>query len=208
MPLYAVETVRMLADRGVLEQVGEAYRVVGELGGELDIPETLHALVAARLDGLPDAERSAACRTRPWWGTASPWPRCAPSAAATPTTLEPLLRPLTRKEVLDQDVDPRSPERGQYGFVQAVIREVAYSTLSKPARRAKHLACARWFEGLDDDELAGVVADHYLEAYRAEPGAPDAEEVADSARIWLIRAGDRAHRSARPSRRTGMPCRP
>ena len=97
-----------------------------------------------------------------------------------------------RKEVLDQDVDPRSPERGQYHFVQSVIHEVAYSTLSKAARRSKHLACARWYEGLDEDELAGVVADHYLEAYRAEPGAADAEEIADRARVWLIKAGDRA----------------
>ena len=59
VPMYAVETVRMLADRGVLEQTGQSYRVVGDLGDELDIPETLHALVAARLDGLPDAERVA-----------------------------------------------------------------------------------------------------------------------------------------------------
>ena len=48
----------MLADRGVLEQAGSSYRVVADLGQTLDVPETLHALVAARLDGLPDAERS------------------------------------------------------------------------------------------------------------------------------------------------------
>ena len=58
VPMYAVETVRMLASRGVLEQTGSSYIVVGDLGDELDIPETLHALVAARLDGLPDAERT------------------------------------------------------------------------------------------------------------------------------------------------------
>ena len=91
--------------------------------------------------------------------------------------------------MLDQDVDPRSPERGQYHFVQSVIQEVAYSTLSKAARRAKHLACARWYESLDEDELAGVVADHYLEAYRAEPGAADAEEIADRARALADQGG-------------------
>ena len=37
-----------------------------------------------------------------------------------------------------------------------------------------------------------MVASHYLEAYRAEPGAADAEEIADRARTWLMRAGDRA----------------
>ena len=47
MPLYAVETVRMLADRGALEARDDAYVLVGEVG-TLDIPETLHALIAAR----------------------------------------------------------------------------------------------------------------------------------------------------------------
>jgi class 3 adenylate cyclase len=191
VPLYAVETVRMLADRGVLEQTGERYRVVGELGSELDIPETLHALVAARLDGLPDAERTlvqdAAVAGQSFTATTV----CAISGRPL-EEVEPLLRVLIRKEVLDQDVDPRSPERGQYVFVQSVIQEVAYSTLSKAARRTKHLACAERFAEFGEEDLAGVVASHYLEAYRAEPAAPDAEEIADRAREWLGRAGERA----------------
>ena len=52
------------------------------------------------------------------------------------------------------EIDPRSPERGQYAFVQALIREVAYNTLSKKDRKAKHLAAARWFESLGNEELA------------------------------------------------------
>ena len=58
----------------------------------------------------------------------------------------------------------RSPERGQYSFLQALIKEVAYSTLSKPDRRSRHLATAHHLESLNDDELAGVVATHYVEA--------------------------------------------
>jgi class 3 adenylate cyclase len=191
VPMYAVETVRMLADRGVLEQTGQSYRVVAELGDELDIPETLHALVAARLDGLPDAERSLVQDASVAGHSFTVATASAVSGRGV-VELEPMLRTLVRKEVLDQDVDPRSPERGQYRFVQSVIQEVAYSTLSKAARRAKHLACARWYESLDEDELAGVVADHYLEAYRSDPGAADADEIADHAREWLARAGDRA----------------
>lgn len=187
----------MLADRGVLEQTGQSYLVVGDLGDELDIPETLHALVAARLDGLPDAERALVQDASVAGHSFTVATVCAVSGRDA-AELEPLLRTLVRKEVLDQDVDPRSPERGQYRFVQSVIHEVAYSTLSKAARRSKHLACARWYESLDEDELAGVVADHYLEAYRAEPGAADAEEIADRARIWLIKAGDRASSLASP----------
>ena len=56
VPLYAIETVRMLLDRGLVVEDGPSYRVVGEVEA-LEVPETLHALVAARLDGLPAEER-------------------------------------------------------------------------------------------------------------------------------------------------------
>ena len=56
VPLYAVETVRMLLDRGLLVQEGAVYRPTGEIPS-LDVPETLHGLVASRLDGLPAEER-------------------------------------------------------------------------------------------------------------------------------------------------------
>ena len=56
VPLYAVETVRMLLDRGLLVQEGAAYRPTGEIEA-LEVPETLHALIAARLDGLAAEER-------------------------------------------------------------------------------------------------------------------------------------------------------
>ena len=56
-PLYAVETVRMLLDRGLLAQEGSRYVMTGDVD-ELEVPETLHSLAAARLDGLTTAERS------------------------------------------------------------------------------------------------------------------------------------------------------
>ena len=56
VPLYAVETVRMLLDRGLLVEDGSAYKVVGEVDA-LEVPETLQALMAARLDGLAPEER-------------------------------------------------------------------------------------------------------------------------------------------------------
>ena len=56
VPLYAVETVRMLLDRGLVVQEGSAYQLVGEVD-TLEVPETLHALIAARLDGLAPEER-------------------------------------------------------------------------------------------------------------------------------------------------------
>ena len=51
IPLFAVETIRSLIDREIVQPVDGAYRLVGQLG-ELDVPEGLHALLAARLDAL------------------------------------------------------------------------------------------------------------------------------------------------------------
>ena len=56
VPLYAMETVRMLLDRGHLVREGSVYRPAGPVEA-LEVPETLHALIAARLDGLSDEER-------------------------------------------------------------------------------------------------------------------------------------------------------
>ena len=85
------------------------------------------------------------------------------------------------------DADPRSPERGQYAFVQALIREVAYNTLAKTDRKARHLAAARYFEALGIDELAGALAGHYLAAYANAAEGAEADALAGQARIALAR---------------------
>jgi len=190
VPLYAVETVRMLADKGVLTQDEGAYHLVGE-PGSLEIPGTLHALIASRLDTLSIDQRSLledASVVGRTFTTAS----LAVVHGGDQNSLEAHLRDLVRREFLSLDSDPRSPERGQYGFVQGLIAEVAYATLSRRDRSAKHLALARHFESLADQELTGVVAAHFVEAYRAAYEGPGAEDLAASARDWLTRAGRRA----------------
>ena len=57
-----------------------------------------------------------------------------------PTDMEAALASLVRKDLLSLQSDPRSPERGQYGFVQDLVRKVAYETLSRRDRQARHLA--------------------------------------------------------------------
>ena len=86
--------------------------------------------------------------------------------------LEPLLASLVRKEVLAVQADPRSPEHGQYGFLQDLVRHVAYETLSKRERQARHLAAASHLEAsfADEEEIVEVLASHYLDAYREVPG--------------------------------------
>ena len=190
IPLYAVETVRKLLLDGRLEGTSGVYRPVGDLT-RLEVPDTLHALIAARLDALMPAER-ALLQDASILGQTFTVTALSAIASVADDDLEPRLRDLVRREVLSQNRDPRSPERGQFGFVQALIREVAYGTLSRRDRRARHLAAARYFEGLGDDELAGVLATHYLDAYRASEAGPEADALAAQARIALRAAGERA----------------
>ena len=82
--------------------------------------------------------------------------------------LEPLLASLVRKEVLGVQADPRSPEHGQYGFLQDLVRHVAYETLvegatarrstSPPPRTSRR-------RSRDEEESSRCVAAHYLDAY-------------------------------------------
>jgi len=192
IPLYAVETVRMLLDRGVLIQEGTVYRPTGAIEA-LDVPETLHALIAARLDGLPAEERRL-LQDAAVLGKTFTKQALSALSELEPMTLERLLAALVRKEALALQADPRSPEHGQYGFLQDLIRHVAYETLSRRERRAKHLAAAAYLEAAfaDEDEIVDVLASHYLDAYRELPDAEDALQIKAKAREMLARAGDRA----------------
>ncbi len=190
VPLYAVETVRMLVDRGVLLEQDGTYGVAGELSS-LEIPETLQALIASRLDALWPTERSIV-QDAAVLGTTFSTESLAVLQGGDLAELEAHLRDLVRKEFLTIDTDPRSPERGQFGFVQGLIGEVARATLSRRDRAAKHLLVARHLVAQEDEELTGLVAAHYAEASRAAPDGPEADEIAAGARDWLSRAGQRA----------------
>jgi predicted ATPase/class 3 adenylate cyclase len=193
VPLYAVETVRMLLDRGLLERHGDEYRPVGSIDA-LDVPETLQALIAARLDGL-DAEERQLIGDASVLGKTFTVRGLAALSGTTEETVTPMLGGLVRKEVLTLEQDPRSPERGQYGFLQALVQHVAYETLSRHDRKVKHLRAAGYLAsdaGIDPDEIAEVIAAHFLDAYRADESAEDAAEIQERAREWLTRAGERA----------------
>src|SRR5262249_17542573 len=140
VPLYAVETVRMLLDRGLLEQAGAGYRPTGPIEA-LDVPETLQALVAARLDGLDPEERKL-LQDASVLGKAFTRDGLAAVSGSTVGDLDRLLPGLARKEVLSLHADPRSPERGQYSFLQDLLRQVAYDSLPRGERKAMHLASA------------------------------------------------------------------
>jgi class 3 adenylate cyclase/tetratricopeptide (TPR) repeat protein len=190
VPLYAVEIVRMLVAQGSLELAGDAYRPVGDLA-DLAVPETLHSLIAARLDALEPADR-ALLQAAAVLGQSFTVDGLAAVASLDVAEVERRLTSLTRRELVIRDMDPRSTERGQFAFVQSLVREVAYSTLSRKDRKARHLAAARHFETLIDQELAGALAAHYLAAYRNASDGAEADALAAQARVSLRAAGDRA----------------
>jgi class 3 adenylate cyclase/tetratricopeptide (TPR) repeat protein len=193
VPLYAVETVRMLLDRGLLAREGDVYRPTGEVGA-LDVPETLQALVAARLDGL-EAEERRLLQDASVLGKSFTKAGLSVLSGRSEAEVEPLLVSLVRKEVLGVQADPRSPERGQYSFLQDLLKRVAYETLAKAERKARHLAAAAHLAqafGAGEQEIVEVIAAHYVDAYNVAPDAEDAPDIKARAQEMLTRAGERA----------------
>ncbi len=190
VPLYAVETVRMLVAEGKVAEVDGIYQPVGDLS-DLSVPASLHALIAARLDALEPADRGLLHAASVIGKTFSVEAAAAVYGQPAPE-ITPRLRGLVRREMLTLEADPRSPEQGQYGFVQGLIREVAYGTLARRDRARLHLAAARYFETFEDEGIAGAVAEHYVAAYRALPEGPEGASVAALAREALKAASKRA----------------
>ena len=192
IPLYAVETVRSLIDRDVVVPAEGRYVVDAAAAGGLDLaqlspPATLHALLAARLDALtPDERRvvqdgSVLGLTFTHAGIQS--------LTTVSAGLDEVLASLRRKEILNVDNDPRSPERGQFRFVQALLRSVAYESLSRRDRKSRHIAVARHLStNVEGDAIAGVLAQHYLDAATAVPEDDDVPDLRRQAAELFERA--------------------
>jgi class 3 adenylate cyclase/predicted ATPase len=190
IPLYAVETVRMLLTDGRVTEVDGTYRPTRELG-DLEVPESLRSLIAARLDGLAPADRRL-LQDASVLGQSFTIDALAALTGSPTAELADRLRQLVRRELLTLEANPRSPERGQYSFVQSLIQEVAYSTLARPERRERHLAAARHLESVGGDELAAALAGHYVAAHAVSALGPEADAVAVQARLALRAAAERA----------------
>jgi class 3 adenylate cyclase/tetratricopeptide (TPR) repeat protein len=199
VPLYALETVRALADRGVLVDAGDHLEVNGDVG-ELEVPATLSSLLTARLDGLDPEERALAKDLAVMGGSFS---RTTVNAVSDlpDERIDALLASLVRKEVLVVRADRLSPDSGQYAFSQTLLRNVAYDMLARHERKLRHLAVASHLRSAfpaDGEEVAEVIAAHYLEAYAVGQGDPDADELRGEALEALRRAARRAESVGAP----------
>jgi class 3 adenylate cyclase/tetratricopeptide (TPR) repeat protein len=198
VPLYAVETVRMLVDRDVVQPKEGVYRLVGDLG-ELGVPATLQSLLAARLDALDPAARSLVADAAVL-GSSFPAEALVAVSGLPEAEVRRQLAELLRREVLGVRADPLSPEQGHYGFVQTMFRQVAYDTLARRERKARHLAVAAYLRSAFDDseEISEVIAAHLLSALHALPDDPDAGAIRERSVTMLNRAAERAERTGAP----------
>jgi class 3 adenylate cyclase/tetratricopeptide (TPR) repeat protein len=191
IPLYAVETVRMLRDRGALVEDGQRYTLSSQPLA-LEVPETLQALIAARLDNLDAAERGLLQDAAVLGMSFGPSALAAVSGRPA-ATVQRILDLLVTRQVLGRNDDARS-QHGQYRFLQAIVRTVALGNLPRRTLKARHLAAAEYLQETSGEvaEIAEVLASHYLSAAEADPDADDADAIRDRARETLTAAGRRA----------------
>lgn len=186
VPLYAVEYVRTLLTSGEIVSDDAGYRELAPLN-TLALPDSLHAVVAARIDRLEVDERTL-MQDAAVLGQSFTIDGLVALTGRDPEDLRPPLEELVRKEILAVEDDARSPERGQHRFVQSVIREVAYGRLSKHDRRSRHLAVARHYEQRGAIEFAAVIASHFVSALELRAD----ESLTVAARTALTDAAMRA----------------
>jgi class 3 adenylate cyclase len=193
VPLYAVETVRALADRSMLAERDEGLALAAEVG-ELDVPPSLHSLLSARLDALSAAERELV-KAMAVFGVRFNRASAAALAGLPGERLDEVLASLVGREILSIATDPLSAERGQYAFAQSMLRAVAYEMIGRRERKALHLSAAGYLR--DDaadqrEDVAELVAAHLLGALRAASGDADEPELRERAIAALRDASQRA----------------
>jgi tetratricopeptide (TPR) repeat protein len=192
-PLFLEEMLRMLVEDGVL--VEHDGRLESRTAVEsLPVPETVQAVLAARLDRLDEEELAVLQRASVigqvfWWGAVAELtpPEEVDAVAAR-------LQALVRKGLIRPDRRTFAGEDG-FRFGHILIRDAAYESMSKRLRAELHERCANWVQQRagEGGELDEILGHHFEQAhlYLAELGPPDAA-LASRACTLLTRAGRRA----------------
>jgi class 3 adenylate cyclase len=206
VPLFAVETVRSLIDRDLVVPRGGQYVLADPDRLDLDTigaPASLQALISARLDTLTAQQR----RVVDAGSVLGESFHRDEIAALCPQSadLDHVLGELVRLQILGRQSSRLSSEFGQYRFVQTAVRQVAYGTLSRRDRKAMHLAAVELLLSDEDagEDLAPMVAQHYLDALEAMPADPDAAALQERAIAQLERAARRAESLGAPGEAAG-----
>ncbi len=194
-PLYAEEFVRLLRDRDLLDESKGTISL--RPGAAVPLPDSIGALLAARLDTLPPDRKSlladAAVVGKVFWAGA-----VAAMGGRDLDAVTDVLRELSRKELVRPARRSSFEGEAEYAFWHVLARDVAYNALPRASRAARHVAAARWIESKTParvEDLADVLAYHYgtaLELARADGQADEAAELAVPAFRFLSLAGERA----------------
>ncbi len=179
-PFFVEELVGALADSGVLERRDGAW-VVGELPEGFSVPDSVHAVLAARIDRLPPTEK-AALQAASVVGRVF-WPR---PVAQLLGGGEPDYDLLEERDFIRRRAGSTMSGEKEYAIKHALTREVAYGSIPKARRGRLHAALAEWLSESGGDEYTSLLAYHYGEAVRHEDAdlvwADDAQEYARAAR--------------------------
>jgi class 3 adenylate cyclase/tetratricopeptide (TPR) repeat protein len=191
-PLYAQEYARMLVDRGFLRRGADGWRL--ERLEALPLPESVQALIAARLDALPLEEKSllqsAAVVGRSFW-----FGSLTKLSGLPQYVVGERLAALERKGFVRRE--PVWPAAGgsRYAFHHVLVRDVAYGQIPRADRAERHRLAAEWLEMLKSDraDLAEMLAHHYQSALGfARAAGQDTGRLGQRTRLALRDAGDRA----------------
>jgi predicted ATPase len=185
-PFYLEELVNVLIDDGIiLEDSTGAWRISSTNLDNLNVPPTLTAVVQARLDSLPLAEKfvlqQAAVVGRVFWDLLL---QDLQGNSKPPT---PELTALTHRELISQGTDSAFIDTNEFLFNHTMVRDVAYETVLKRIRQAFHAQTADW---LVRKTRANNRVDEYTVAIAAQyelAGEPS------EAAIWYLRAGEKAN---------------
>jgi class 3 adenylate cyclase len=162
-PFFVEELLATLIDRGVLQRQDGGW-ICAELPEGFEVPDTVQAVLAARIDLLPAAEKAAlqaaAVIGRVFW--TGPIYELVGSA--------PDFGVLAERDFVRRRAGSSLSGEREYAIKHALTREVAYASLPKARRAHLHAAFARWLErsGEGNDEHAPLLAYHYAEAVRRE----------------------------------------
>jgi class 3 adenylate cyclase/tetratricopeptide (TPR) repeat protein len=194
-PLYAEEFVRLLRDRDLLARKGPSWEL--RASAEVPFPDSVQALIAARLDTLEPGAKSlladAAVVGKVFWAGA-----LAHMGDRDPKTVTAMLRELSRKELVRPARQSAMEGEAEYSFCHILARDVAYAQLPRASRSARHVAAAAWIESKTPgriEDLADVLAYHYATAFDLAQAAGQIEQAAEleaAALRFLGLAGERA----------------
>jgi DNA-binding SARP family transcriptional activator len=182
-PLFAEEYVRMVRDRHLLppDDAGPAG---------LPLPETVHAIIAARLDTLPGEEK-ACLQDLSVLGRVGWVGGLAAVSGRTRAEVEACLERLAAREFLFRAGRASMAGEREYGFRHVLVCEVAYGQIPRLERAGKHRRAAAWLESVAV-ERSELLAHHYGRALELASAAGQAPgELVGRARLALRDAGDR-----------------